>query len=298
MQKHVQDTQHLPAAQEKRGRLESSILRQLKKDKLALVGLGVVIVIIVIALLAPFLPIPNPNATSLGKRLRPPLTEGFLLGSDHLGRDLLSRLVWGARISLIVGAVSALLAMSVGGLLGLISGYIGGASDHLIMRAIDMLMAFPYVLLAIALVAALGPGLFNAMVAIAIVNISFYARGVRSAVLILREQDFIEASRAEGATHVWIIFRHILPNIIPSLIVFGSMNVGWMITETAGLSFIGLGAQPPTADWGTMLADGRQFITVAYHVATIPGLAILVLVLGLNLVGDCLRDALDPRLRT
>lgn len=299
VQKRVQNLpQTGEGKNEKPTRFHSPFLRQLKQDKLALLGLGMVLLIVVIALLAPILPLPNPNVTNLGNRLRPPLTDGFLLGSDHLGRDILSRLVWGARISLMVGAVSALLAMSVGALLGLISGYFGGVSDHLIMRGVDVLMAFPYVLLAIALVAALGPGLFNAMVAIAMVNISFYARGVRGAVLILREQDFVEASRAEGATHAWIIIRHILPNIIPSLLVFVSMNIGWMITETAGLSFIGLGAQPPTADWGTMLADGRQFITVAYHVATIPGLAILLLVLGLNLLGDCLRDALDPRLRT
>jgi peptide/nickel transport system permease protein len=172
-----------------------------------------------------------------------------------------------------------------------------GDPAPMLSLTVNSAMAFPYVLLAIALVAALGPGLFNAMVAIAVVNISFYARGVRSAVLILREQHFIEASRSLGATHVRVITRHILPNIVPALLVFVSMHIGWMITETAGLSFIGLGAQPPTADWGTMLADGRQFITVAAHVATLPGLAILGLVLGLNLLGDCLRDALEPRLR-
>jgi peptide/nickel transport system permease protein len=275
----------------------SRLLRQLRHDKLALAGGCVVLLVLVVAVLAPLLPLPNPHSTQLGKRLRPPFTEGYPLGSDHLGRDILSRLVWGARISLLVGTMAALLALVVGAVLGLVSGYFGGLCDHVLMRGVDVLMAFPYVLLAIALVAALGPGLYNAMVAIAVVNISFYARGVRSAVLILRAQHFIEASRAVGATHGRIIRRHILPNIIPALLVFVSMNIGWMITETAGLSFIGLGAQPPTADWGTMLADGRQFITVAAHVATLPGLAILGLVLGLNLLGDCLRDALDPRLR-
>jgi peptide/nickel transport system permease protein len=275
----------------------SRLLRQLRHDKLALAGGCFVLLVLVVAVLAPLLPLPNPHSTQLGKRLRPPFTEGYPLGSDHLGRDILSRLVWGARISLLVGTMAALLALVVGAVLGLVSGYFGGLCDHVLMRGVDVLMAFPYVLLAIALVAALGPGLYNAMVAIAVVNISFYARGVRSAVLILRAQHFIEASRAVGATHGRIITRHILPNIIPALLVFVSMNIGWMITETAGLSFIGLGAQPPTADWGTMLADGRQFITVAAHVATLPGLAILGLVLGLNLLGDCLRDALDPRLR-
>src|SRR3989442_1465003 len=151
---------------------------------------------------------------------------------------------------------------------------------------------------AIALVAALGPGLVNAMIAVAVVNISFYARGVRSAVLLLREQEFIVGARAAGATEGRILRRHVLPNILAPILVFVAMNIGWMITETAGLSFIGLGAQPPSADWGTMLADGRQFITVASHVAAIPGLALFILVLGLNLAGDGLRDAFDPRLRS
>jgi len=196
-----------------------------------------------------------------------------------------------------VGLGSTLIAMAVGSTLGLISGYFMGVIDHVIMRVVDVLMAFPYILLAIALVAALGPGLFNAMVAIAVVNVSFYARGVRSAVLVLREAEFIDAARSIGATDLHIIWRHVWPNIVPPILVFVSMSVGWMITETAGLSFIGLGAQPPTADWGTMLADGRQYLMVAYHVTTLPGVVILLVVLGLNLLGDGLRDALDPRLR-
>ncbi len=196
-----------------------------------------------------------------------------------------------------MGVLSTGLAMSVGTTVGLAAGYYGGRADLIMMRAIDILMAFPYILLAIALVAALGPGLVNAMIAVAVVNISFYARGVRSAVLLLREQEFIVAARAAGATEGRIVRRHVLPNILAPILVFVSMNIGWMITETAGLSFIGLGAQPPAADWGTMLADGRQFITVASHVAAIPGLALFVLVLGLNLAGDGLREAFDPRLR-
>jgi len=247
--------------------------------------------------LAPALPLPDPNRTQPSRRLAPPLTPGYPLGSDHLGRDLLSRVIWGARVSLTVGVVATLLAMVAGTAVGLVTGFYGGVTDNVVMRGIDLVMAFPYILLAMLLVAALGPGLVNAMIAVAVVNVSFYARGVRAAVLLLREQEFVEAARAVGGTEWRVLGRHILPGIVGPILVFVSMNIGVMITESAGLSFIGLGAQPPTADWGTMLADGRQFITVAAHVAAIPGLAIFILVLGCNLLGDGLRDALDPRLR-
>jgi len=260
-------------------------------------GALVVTAIAVMAVLAPALPLPDPNRTQPSQRLAPPLTPGYPLGSDHLGRDLLSRVIWGARVSLMVGVLATLLAMLAGTAVGLITGFYGGVTDNMVMRGIDLIMAFPYILLAMLLVAALGPGLVNAMIAVAVVNVSFYARGVRAAVLLLREQEFVEAARAVGSTEGRILRRHVLPGIVGPILVFVSMNIGVMITESAGLSFIGLGAQPPTADWGTMLADGRQFITVAAHVAAIPGLAIFLLVLGCNLVGDGLRDALDPRLR-
>jgi peptide/nickel transport system permease protein len=260
-------------------------------------GAILVTAIAVMAMLAPALPLPDPNRTQPSQRLAPPLTSGYPLGSDHLGRDLLSRVIWGARVSLMVGVLATLLAMLAGTAVGLITGFYGGVTDNVVMRGIDLIMAFPYILLAMLLVAALGPGLVNAMIAVAVVNVSFYARGVRAAVLLLREQEFVEAARAVGSTEGRILRRHVLPGIVGPILVFVSMNIGVMITESAGLSFIGLGAQPPTADWGTMLADGRQFITVAAHVAAIPGLAIFLLVLGCNLVGDGLRDALDPRLR-
>jgi peptide/nickel transport system permease protein len=261
------------------------------------VGLAIVLLMALMAVLAPALPLPDPNRTQPSRRLAPPLTPGYPLGSDHLGRDLLSRVIWGARVSLTVGVLATLLAMVAGTAVGLVTGFYGGVTDNLVMRGIDLVMAFPYILLAMLLVAALGPGLVNAMIAVAVVNVSFYARGVRAAVLLLREQEFVEAARAVGSTEWRVLGRHILPGIVGPILVFVSMNIGVMITESAGLSFIGLGAQPPTADWGTMLADGRQFITVAAHVAAIPGLAIFILVLGCNLLGDGLRDALDPRLR-
>jgi peptide/nickel transport system permease protein len=260
-------------------------------------GALVVTAIAVMAVLAPALPLPDPNRTQPSQRLAPPLTSGYPIAPDHLGRDLLSRVIWGARVSLMVGVLATLLAMLAGTAVGLITGFYGGVTDNVVMRGIDLIMAFPYILLAMLLVAALGPGLVNAMIAVAVVNVSFYARGVRAAVLLLREQEFVEAARAVGSTEGRILRRHVLPGIVGPILVFVSMNIGVMITESAGLSFIGLGAQPPTADWGTMQADGRQFITVAAHVAAIPGLAIFLLVLGCNLVGDGLRDALDPRLR-
>jgi peptide/nickel transport system permease protein len=271
--------------------------RFLKTDPVAVTALVVVLLIALVALAAPFLPIANPDATNLSARLMPPFQDGHVLGTDQLGRDLLSRIIWGARVSLTIGFFAALIASTVGAVTGIVGGFLGGKVDHLLMRIIDVILAFPYVLLAIALVAALGPGLFNAMIAIAVVNIAFYARNIRGSVLSIRNQGYVDAARASGGSNSHILIRHVLPNVVAPLLVLISMNVGWMITETAGLSFLGLGAQPPQADWGSMLADGRDFITVAYHVATIPGIAILILVLTLNIIGDAMRDLLDPRMR-
>src|SRR5947209_3020154 len=268
----------------------------LRRRPLLSIGAGLVLLIVLLAAVAPLLPLRDPNATAPARRLAGAGVSGYLLGSDQLGRDLLSRLLWGARVSISVAAVAAAVAFLAGGGIGLVSGFYGGLVDNVLMRLIDILMAFPYVLLAIALVAALGPGLLNALIAIAIVNISFYARGVRAAVLVVRRAAFIEASRAIGASDLRILLQEVLPNIAPPLLVFLTLNVGALIVETAGLSFIGLGAQPPTADLGTMLADGRQFMMTAPHVAAIPGVAVLALVWGLNMVGDGLRDMLDPTL--
>jgi peptide/nickel transport system permease protein len=258
------------------------------------IGLAIVLLVVLVALLAPLLPLRDPNITAPARRLGGPGANAFILGTDQLGRDLLSRLIWGARVSIAVAVVAASLAFVVGGSVGLIAGYYGGAVDNLLMRLIDILMAFPYVLLAIAVVAALGPGLVNALIAIAIVNISFYARGVRAAVLVIRRMAFVDAARAIGASDLHLLVREVFPSVAPPLLVFVTLNIGALVVETAGLSFIGLGAQPPTADWGTMLADGRQFMMTAPHVALIPGVAVLALVWGLNMVGDGLRDMLDP----
>ncbi len=272
-------------------------LARLARNRMAMLGLAVIVVVTVLALLAPVLPLADPNAINTTARLKPPGSPGAVLGTDQLGRDILSRLIWGARVSLLVAVVAASIALSIGTLIGMIAGYFGGLVDNVFMRLIDVLLAFPYVLLAIALVSALGPGLINAMIAIAIVNISFYARNVRSAVLSVKSMEYIDAARAAGASHLRIIALDILPNIIAPIMVLVSLNIGWMVTETAGLSFVGLGAQPPTSDWGSMLADGRRFILVAPHAIMMPGIAIVLLVFAFNSLGDGLRDALDPRLR-
>ena len=271
--------------------------RFMDRDPIAAGAALTVLAITAIALGAPILPLANPDAAHFGQRLLPPLHAGYLLGTDQLGRDLLSRLIWGARVSLAIGVASSLIASTCGSLIGTLAGFFGGRTDNAIMRVIDLMLAFPYVILAIALVAVLGPGLFNAMIAIAVANVSFFARNIRGNVLGLLGQGYIEAAKAAGATTRRVLARHVLPNLVPPLLVLISMNIGWMITETAGLSFLGLGAQPPQADWGSMLGDGRQFITVAYHVTLIPGVAIFALVLSLNVIGDALRDQLDPRLR-
>jgi len=250
---------------------------------------------VLVAALAPWLPLPDPDTVDTPNRLRPPLSGGHALGTDEFGRDLLARLVWGARVSLLAGVATAAVAMMVGVMLGVIGGFYTGWIETIVMRLTDILMAFPYILLAIAIVGGLGPGLRNAMIAIAIVGFPIYTRLVRGVMLSLRQQEFVEAARALGARDAVILSRHILPHLLSPVIVAFSLDVGVKILATAGLSFLGLGTQPPTADWGSMLATGRQFVVLSPHVALLPGLAIFVVVLALNLVGDAVRDFLDPR---
>jgi peptide/nickel transport system permease protein len=289
--------QPLPAVAGRASDLQRSARRLARRNRLAVAALLVLAAAVVAAVLAPHLPLQDPDAVETANRLKPPLTPGHLLGTDEFGRDLLARLVWGARVSLLAGAASAAAAMVVGVVLGLLSGFYTGWAEMVIMRATDILMAFPYILLAIAIVAGLGPGLRNAMIAIAIVGLPLYIRLVRGVVLSLREREFVEAARALGATDALILGRHVLPHLVSPVIVAFSLDVGTKILATAGLSFLGLGTQPPTADWGSMLATGRQFVIFRPHVVLLPGLAIFVIVLALNLVGDALRDLLDPRTR-
>jgi len=269
----------------------------LARNRMAAGGLVVVGAVAAVALAAPVLPLPDPDATRLGERLMPLFSPGHPLGTDPLGRDLLSRIVWGTRVSLAVGAVASLFAAVAGSAVGVVAGYQRRWLDSLLMRGIDVLMAFPYLLLALAIVAALGPGLVNAMLAISVVNIPFFARTVRGATLGVAGRPFVDAARLAGMGHARILWGEVLPNVLPVIVITLTTTLGWMILETAGLSFLGLGAQPPQADLGSMLGEGRGLIVTAPHVATVPGLVILLLVIGINLLGDGIRDVLDPRLR-
>ena len=275
----------------------SDVVRMFRRSHAAVLGLGLVAALALAALLAPQLTAHDPNEVDTTRRLARPLTPGHPLGTDEFGRDMTARLLHGARISLAIGLAATALAALAGSLCGLVAGLGGGWIDHAIMRSIDTLMAFPYFLLAIAIIAALGPGLVNGMIAVAVVNIPFYGRIVRGTVLAVRETEYVQAARALGVTELGLALRHVLRNCLAPIIVAVTLNVGGMITALAGLSFLGLGVQPPVSDWGSMLASSRQYINVAPHVAALPGLAIFLAVLGFNLLGDGLRDALDPRLR-
>ena len=285
-----------PAKKKATGRPSS--FRLLINNTLAATGLVVLTLIILIALAAPLLPLADPDVTAPANRLQPIFSPDHALGTDALGRDILSRLIWGTRVSLAVGISATLIAAFFGSLIGLVAGYVGGRTDNLLMRGIDMVMAFPYILLALAIVAALGPGLINALYAIAVVNIPFFARNIRGITIGLSRREFVDAARLSGKSHVNILFGEILPNVLPVIIITMSTTIGWMILETAGLSFLGLGAQPPQADLGSMLGEGRKILFTSPHVSIIPGLMIFVLVMSINLFGDGVRDVLDPRLKS
>ncbi|EMF0917868.1 MULTISPECIES: dipeptide/oligopeptide/nickel ABC transporter permease/ATP-binding protein [Providencia] len=279
-------------------RYRQSAWSLLMTNRLAALGLAILLVIMLSALLAPWLPLPDPDKTDLINRLLPVFSSGHVLGTDHLGRDILSRLLWGTRVSLLVGISATLIAAVLGTLIGLIAGYVGQRTDTLLMRCIDMLMAFPYILLALAIVAVLGPGLLNALYAIALVNIPFFARNIRGLTVGLRDRDFIQAARLSGKNHIQVLLTEVLPNVLPIIVVTMSTTIGWMILETAGLSFLGLGTQPPNADLGSMLGQGRAQMFVAPHVALVPGIMIFLIVISFNLLGDGIRDLLDPRLKS
>lgn len=272
----------------------NEIWKDLKRHRLALIGAGILIGLIGVAVLAPLLAPWDPLEQNLYSRLQAPSLD-HLLGTDDFGRDILSRIIYGARISLRIGLISISIALSVGSALGLIAGYRGGGLDTIIMRFMDIMLAFPSILLAIAIVAVTGPGIDNVMVAVSIVMVPQYARLVRACVLSIREMAYVEAARALGGGEVRILLASVLPNCTAPLIVQSTLSLGTAILDAAGLSFLGLGAQPPVPEWGAMLSGGRELLLKAPWVMTFPGLAIFTVVLGLNLFGDGLRDALDPK---
>ncbi|MFD2210150.1 nickel transporter permease [Virgibacillus halophilus] len=272
-----------------------SLLR-IVKSKTSFIGLLIIVILLVTALFAPLIATQDPTAQSIVDRYQSPSGK-HILGTDELGRDIFSRIVYGTRISIQIGLISVGISLVIGVLLGGIAGFFGRWLDQIIMRIIDIMMAFPSILLAIALVAVLGPSLRNAMIAVGIVGIPQFARIVRGAVLSVKETEYIEAARAIGAKNARILGQHVLPNCVAPIIVQATLGIGTAILDAAGLSFLGLGAQPPSPEWGAMLSDGRSALQTAPWVITFPGIAIFLVVLGFNLFGDGLRDALDPRLK-
>lgn len=286
------DTHALPS--KRAGLLGSPAVRRFFRNRMAIVGLVLIVILVLVAVFAPYIADAPPAKQNLRARLQPPSAEHWF-GTDEYGRSVFSRVIYGARVSLLTGTIPVLVAGVIGTLLGLFAGYYRGWLDSVLMRIMDVLLAFPSILLALAIVGALGPGLTNAVIAVAIVSIPEYARIVRSVVLGAREEEFVQAASAVGVRTPGKMFRHILPTALGPLSVQASLGVGFAILSLAGLSFLGLGIQPPAADWGEMLNRGRNFLPDSDWLLIFPGLAISVTVLAFNLLGDGIRDALDPR---
>jgi len=276
--------------------LVGEALRTIRRTKTALAGLIMCVIVVVVAVSAPLIAPYKPNRQDLPARFSAP-SPVHLLGTDEFGRDVLSRVIWGSRISLTVGVVSVVLAVAIGVPLGLTAGYVGGIGETLIMRATDMFLAFPLVLLCMGMVAFLGFSLVNVIIAIAVALAPTYVRLVQSAVLSVRQQEFVQAAVSVGVGGLRIMYRHLLPNVLAPVVVMSTMNVAWAILVEGALSFLGIGVPPPTATWGSVVGDGRAYLQTAPWISTFGGLAISVTVLALNLFGDGLRDALDPTMR-
>jgi peptide/nickel transport system permease protein len=272
--------------------------RAFVRNRLAVVGTIMLLVFVVCATFADYIAPQDPLDMNLLAPFQKPGSPGHLLGTDNFGRDILSRLIFGSRISLTVGLVVVSIAAVLGTALGLISGYYGGAIDTAVMRLVEIFAAFPFLILAVAVMAVLGPSIYNVMLVLGFVNWPIYARLVRSQVLTLRETPFVEAARAIGCGDARIMFVHILPNCTSSLTVTAAMSIAGAILATAALGFLGLGVQPPTPEWGMMLNEGKAFLRRAPHMITYPGIAIMLIVLSLNFIGDGLRDAFDPHSRS
>ena len=272
------------------------IWRRFKKNRRALLGLGILIFLVFLAVFANVVSPYDPTVQDIPNKLQGP-SMAHLMGTDQYGRDILSRVIFGTRISLMVGIVSTSMAVVVGGTLGSVAGYYGGMTESVIMRVTDIFLAIPSILLNIAIAAALGGGLINMMIALGISYIPAYCRIMRSSIYSVRDQEFIEASRAAGAGDGYIILHHIVPNCLSPMIVQATLKVGAAILLCSTLSFIGVGISPPTPEWGSMIATGREYLRTAPHLTTFPGIAIMLAVFSLNLMGDGLRDALDPKLK-
>ncbi|GJD64204.1 ABC transporter permease subunit [Methylobacterium frigidaeris] len=268
----------------------------------AVIGLGLIVAVLLMAVFADVIALHPPNLTDNAAFLKPPFWQeggslAYPLGTDAIGRDILSRLIHGARLSLSIGIAVVAASILLGTMLGLVAGFVGGATDIVIMRVMDIILTLPSLLLAIVIVAILGPGLMNAMLAVAVVVLPHYVRIARAAVIAEKSKDYVTAARVSGAGPLRLMLSEVLPNCAAPLIVQASLGVSTAILDAAALGFLGLGAQPPSPEWGTMLADAREFVLRAWWVVTFPGLIILVTVLAFNLVGDGLRDALDPKLK-
>jgi peptide/nickel transport system permease protein len=268
---------------------------RIRRNGLAMAGLVIVTILILVALFAPWIAPHDPFVQDLGNRLKPPGTPGHWLGTDDFGRDILSRIIYGARITLYIIALVAVTAPVLGLLIGTVAGYFGGWVDAVLMRLTDIFLAFPRLILALALVAVLGPGIENAVLAIALTAWPPYARVARAETLTVRNSDYIAAIRLQGATSSRIILGHVVPMCLPSVIIRVTLDMAGVILIAAGLGFLGLGVQPPQPEWGLMISSGRKFLFEQWWVATMPGLAIFIVSLGFNLLGDGLRDVLDPK---
>lgn len=273
---------------------QSRAWRKLRANRAAMAGAVIVSFFVAVALLAPLLPVPSPAATDWGSIRLPPSARHWL-GTDEIGRDILSRMIWGTRASLMAGVISVLIAVAIGVPLGLIAGYFGGWTDSIIARITDALLAMPFLILAIALSAFLGPSLTNAMIAIGLAAVPIFIRLTRGQVLSVKTEDYVEGARAIGLGHLAIMAVYILPNVIPPILVQATLTVATAIIAEASLSFLGLGQQPPNPSWGSMLNTAKNFMSQAPWMAVWPGAAIFLVVMGFNLMGDGLRDALDPR---
>lgn len=286
-----------PAKAQKMRKPFAEFCRRFARQKVAVVALAFLVALVAAALLAPWIAPFDPAAPDYNEVLSGPSALHWA-GTDAYGRDIFSRILWGARISLSVGFLSVSLGAIVGVALGIIAGFRSGLIDSAVMRLCDLLLAFPGILLAIAVIAILGPGITNVIYAVAVFSVPVFARLARGTTLSLKQAVYVDAARAAGVSDWVIMARHILPGTLPNVIVYFSMRIGTSILTAAALSFIGLGAQPPSPEWGAMLADGRTYMGVADHLTLFPGLAIFLTVLGFNLLGDGLRDALDPKLRS